>query len=275
MLTRVILGMAMLITVVVPARAAWVSASESYAFPSTMAQDDACREADGRARAAAIRQVVGETVNAEDALRCSEEADTVDCARNSSTWTAVGGYIRAVRNRSEKVEAVPEAPGVRRCVVSLDADVGMAEGRPDPSFTVGVSLNANAVYRDGDGLAVTLKPSEPMFVQVFVWLPYEAGDAQVSRLFPNAFDTQARIEKAISIPSEAGAKRYDLKVQFPKGQAAGKRMVDEYLMVIATKTPVTLRDSFSLDDFTKAVAEIPQDQRRLVRRLYTIVRAGS
>jgi hypothetical protein len=253
------------------ASAEWVHAGGSYIFPPVMAEAEACQQAEGRARADAVRRVTGETLSSEEAMRCTEQGDDADCSRNATIWTSIGGDIRATRNRQS--ETTVEVGTIRKCTVSFDADVHVAEGKPDPSFDVGVVLN-NAVYRDGEALTVTLKPSQPMVVQVFQWLPYESGEAQVGRVFPNAFDTTARIEKPTSIPTAANVKHYGLKVGFPTGQSARRKMVDEYLMVVATRTPVAFRDSYSLDDFNRVVAEIPLGDRRIVRRLYNIVRGG-
>lgn len=252
-----------------PGRAERVRASGSYIFPPIMTEAEACQQAESRARADAIRKVTGETLSAEEVMRCTEQGDGAECTRNSTVWTMVGGEIRATSDR--RVETTVEAETFRKCTVSFEADVHVAEGRPDPGFDVGVALN-NTVYRDGEKLNITLSPSQPMAVQVFQWLPYEKDEAQIARVFPNRFDSQARIDKPVTIPSEDGAKRYDLKVGFPTGQSAGRKMVDEYLMVVATRKPVSFRDNYTLDDFNRVLAEIPPSDRRLVRKAYNIVR---
>jgi hypothetical protein len=261
----------LLLAIPATASAEWVQAKGSYMFPPVMPEAEACQQAEQRARADAIRQVTGETLSSEDVMRCSDQGDEAECARNSTVWTMVGGDIRSTRNRASETTPVVEA--YRQCTVSFEADVHVAEGRPDPSFDVGVALN-NTVYRDGENLVASLNPSQSMAVQVFQWLPYEKGDTQVIRIFPNAFDNIARIDKPIAIPTEGGAKRYDLKVAFPAGQPATSKMVDEYLMVVATRKPVTFRDSYSLEDFNKLLAEIPLSDRRLVRKAYNIVRGS-
>ena len=249
------------------ASAEWVRATGAYLFPPIMPEAEACQQADSRARADAVRQVTGETLSSEEAMRCTEQGAEVECARNSTVWTMVGGEIRSTRNA--RAVTTVEVESFRKCTVSFEADVHVAEGKADPNFDVGVVLN-NAVYRDGEKLLVTLKPYQPMEVQIFQWLPYEKGDAQVARIFPNSFDTQSRIETPTTIP----AKRYDLKVTFPAGQPLSRKMVDEYLMVVATKKPMGLRDSYSLDEFNRLVAEIPLGDRRIVRRAYNIVRGS-
>ena len=253
------------------ASAEWVRASSYYQFPPIVAEAEACQKAEERAEAEAIRQVTGESLSSEDTMRCSEQGDDAECIRNSTIWTMVGGLIWEKRERQQETTSVIE--NIRKCTVSFEADVHVAQGMSDPNFTVGVTLN-NSVYRDGEKLTVTLKPSQTMSVQIFQWLPYEKGDAQITRLFPNQFDNLAHIDKPLTIPTEAGAKRYDLKIGFPLGQLPSRKMVDEYLMVVATKKPVAFRDSYSLDDFNRLIAEIPLSDRRIVRSQYNIVRGN-
>lgn len=265
--------LALLLLLPAPARAEWVEARGAYLFPPTMAEAEACGYAEDRARAEAVRQVTGETIAAEDVQRCTEQGDETQCARNSALWSSMQGYIR--RTGDKNVQVRPAVAGHRECVVGFAADVAAAEGQPDPAFDLGVSL-PQPVLRHGEALVIGLSPSQPMYVQVFQWLPYRGGAAQaVTRLFPNAYDTAFRIDGPASIPTAAGAKRYDLRVEFPDGLPPGRRMVDEYLMVVATRTPLPLRDSYSLDDFRRLMAELPRAHSRVVRRAYNIVRGAS
>jgi hypothetical protein len=268
---RPALLLALLLAVPGAASAEWVRASGSYLFPPVVPEAEACQAAEERARADAVRQVSGETLASEDILRCTEQNDQADCARNSVVWTAVGGDIRGVRERTQQTTA--DVEGYRKCSVTLEADVKVAEGMPDPAFDLGVGLN-NSVFREGEPLVVTLKPSQAMAVQIFQWLPYEKGDAQIARIFPNAFETVERIDKPITVPTEAGGRRYTMKLGFPAGMSAKRKMVDEYLMVVATRKPMAFRDSYSLDDFNRLLSELPRADRRIVRRAYNIVRGG-
>lgn len=251
------------------ALAEWVRATGSYIFPPVVTEAEACQQAESRATADAIRQMTGETLSSEETMRCTEQGDQAECARNSSVWTAVGGEIRSIRDRS--MVTTIEMESFRKCTVSFDADVHVAAGKPDPNFDIGVSLNTS-VFRSGEALSVALKPSQPMAVQIFQWLPYEKGDAQVSRIFPNAFDPVALLDKPTAIPTAAGGKRYDLTITFPSSMPPSRKMVDEYLMVVATKNPIAFLDSYSLENFNRAVAEIPVGDRRIVRREYNIIR---
>ena len=234
-----------------------------------MAEAEACGLAEERARIEAVRQVTGESVAAEDVQRCTEQGDEIECARNSALWSTMRGHIRRIGDKMVQVR--PAAAGHRECVVGFAADVAAAEGRPDPAFDLGVSLS-RPVLRHGEALEIALSPSQPMHVQVFQWLPYRLGEQAVVRLFPNPYDTNARIDGPATIPTASGARRYDVRVVFPEGQPPGRKMVDEYLMVVATRTPLPLRDAYGLDDFRRLLAELPRPHSRVVRRAYHIVR---
>ena len=250
------------------ARGEWVSATAERIFSSEQTEAEACRAAEDKAREAAVRQVTGERLSSEELMRCSEQGEQVDCAHNSAIWSMVDGDVRSVRNRHSQALAVLE--GFRKCVVTLEADVVVPPGRSDPSFDVQIRLNA-MIFRDGEALEITLSPSRPMGVAVFQWLPYEKGDAQVSRILPNPFDPIDRIESPTTIPSEAGKRRYVMRVGFPPALAASRRMVDEYLMVVATRQPLRFREAYSLDDFRARLLELPRGDIRIVRKAYSIV----
>lgn len=255
----------------VPALAEWVEARGTYLFPPTVTEAEACTLAEERAQAEAVRQVTGESIAAEDVLRCTEQGDEIQCARNSALWSSMQGYIRRTGDRTVQVR--PGVAGHRECEVRFSAEVVAAQGRPDPAFDIGVTL-AQPVLRQGEALVIGLSPSRPMYVQVFQWLPYRSGEQAVVRLFPNAYDANPRIDGPATIPTAAGARRYDVRVAFPDGMPPGRRMVDEYLMVVATRTPLPLRDAYSLEDFRRLMAELPRADSRVVRKAYNVVRGA-
>ena len=268
-MTNYLPSLALLILTPSFAFAEWVQAEGSTIFPATVAEAEACANADQRARMDAITKAAGETIAADAIQRCTDQEDEVQCTQNSAIWSTLGGTIVQTRNREQ--ETVAEAESYRRCIVRFQADVKLSQGTPDPSFTLGMIVNA-AIYRPGDNMVLRFNPSQPMYVQVFQWLPYEKADAQIVRLFPNRFDQDAHLIQATSIPSPDQAQRYDLKLAFPATSPAGQKMVDEYVMAVATRTPVVFRSSYTLDDFQKLLAELPRQDSRIERRAYAIIR---
>ncbi len=255
----------------VPAGADWVKARGERVFGPEMAEADACRAAEERAREDALRRRLGEHLAAEDLLACSERGGKAECDLHRSVWTTLDGDIRAVRDRRVETRDGP-LPGFRVCTVSLFADVGVAIGRPDPSFDLKAALNTR-VFRDGDSLALTIRPTQPMYLAVFQWQPDEGSPHTVSRLFPNAMDSGNRFDGPGTIPTAAGAQRYSFTVSFPAGLAAGRDDADEYLLVVATRKKVDFLDSYDIDAFKGRLLEIPRSDSRLVKLAYMVVRA--
>ena len=254
-----------------PARADWIKAAGEYRFPPEVAEAEACRTALERAKEEAIRQLTGEHLSSEQMMRCSGDNGKPDCALNSSVWTQLDGDVRAVRDLHQDV--TPEIEGFRKCAVSLEAEVVVPTGKPDPSFDIGVIPNAS-VYRDGDEMRIGLRPTKPMAVAIFEWLPYAQGSDQITRIFPNQFDAAARIDGPTVVPSEAGAQRYAMKVEFPGGQPTGRTVLDEYLVVVATREPVDFLPAYTFDDFHARLLELSRADSRIVRKAYDVVRGN-
>ncbi|MBL4747754.1 MAG: DUF4384 domain-containing protein [Magnetovibrio sp.] len=188
---------------------------------------------------------------------------------NRFTWSTIDGLIKGVRNK--KTTIVEGISGYRKCQVSMDVDVGVGTGTPDPGFDIQVNLN-RPTFRDGEILEVSLSPSQPMYINVFQFLPYMLGDKQVVRIFPNQFDKDQFFKKKGTIPTQKGRKLYDMAVAFPKEVKKTTTLVDEYLMVLGTRKPISFRDAYSREDFNARILEISRQDRRIIRRAYNVVR---
>jgi hypothetical protein len=254
-----------------PAQADWVKASGEYRYPPEIAEAEACRTAEERAKEDAVRQVTGEHLSSEQMMRCTEQSGKTDCALNSAVWTMLDGEVRAVRGLNKSV--APEVEGYRKCSVNLEADVVVPVGKPDPSFDVAVTPN-EAVYRDGEPMKIGLRPTKPMSVAIFQWLPYASGVDQIARLFPNRYDPEHRIDGPTIVPTEASAERYALRVEFPEGMPSDRKILDEYLVVVATREPVDFLPAYTFDDFHARLLELSRADSRIVRKAYNIVRGN-
>ncbi len=251
------------------ARAEWVTAEDEYNFGPELSESEACQKAERRAKEKALKAVTGEKISSEDSLVCSEMKDAADCSLNRFTWSTIDGLIKGVRNKT--METVPGVSGYNKCRVSLQVDVGVAEGNPDPGFDIQVGLN-RPTFRDGEALQISLSPSQPMYINVFQYLPYMKAEKQVTRIFPNPYDLEHFFQKKGTVPTDEGAQQYDMSVGFPEGLKNHKDLVDEYLMVLGTRKPITFNGQYSLEEFNARLLEIPRQDRRIVRRAYNVVR---
>ncbi|MBL6935538.1 MAG: DUF4384 domain-containing protein [Alphaproteobacteria bacterium] len=251
------------------ARGEWMQGEGEYNFSPALSENEACKRADRRAKEAAMRVVSGERLSSEDLQVCTEMQDTAECSLNRFTWSTINGVIKGIRNK--KAETIPGISGYRKCRVSLEVDVRVGSGQPDPGFDMTVRLN-HGIYRNGESLKIDIDPTQPMYINVFQWLPYKKTDLQVQHIFPNEFDEQGHFQEPNSIPTREGGSRYDLKVSFPDDLKGEKELVDEYLMVIGTREPVTFRKTYSLEEFNSRLLEISRRDRRTIRKAYNVVR---
>lgn len=254
---------------VADANAEWVSAVDEYNFPPQMSESEACQKAERRAKEKALKLVTGEKISSEDSLVCSEMKDTAECSLNRHTWSTIDGHIIGVRNKS--VTAGAGISGYNKCTVSLEVNVGVAEGKSDPGFDLQVKLN-RPTFRHGETLTISLAPSQPMYIHVFQYLPYMKAENQVSKIFPNPYDKKQLFSKKGTVPTKEGSQQYDMAIGFPEGQKKGKTLVDEYLMVLGTRKSISFREGYSLEEFQARLLEIPLQDRRVVRRAYNVVR---
>jgi len=252
-----------------PAWADWVKAAGEYRFPADVSEAEACHAAEERAKEDAVRQITGERLSSEQMMRCTDQSGKTACALNSAVWTMLDGDVRAVRNLQKSV--APEIEGFHKCSVSMEADVIVPAGKPDPAFDIGVTPNAS-VYRDGERMRIGLSPTRPMAVTIFQWLPYAKGTDQVARVFPNQYDSQHRIDGPTIVPTKAASEHYAMRMEFPEGMAPDRKILDEYLMVVATRDPVEFLGAYTFDDFHARLLELAREDSRIVRKAYNIVR---
>ena len=77
--------------------------------------------------------------------------------------------------------------GYSQCEVTIEVNIDIRDGRPDPSFDLGIKLN-NVSFREGESLKIFLSPTQPMYINAFQFLPYISPEEQVTRIFPNSYD---------------------------------------------------------------------------------------
>ena len=251
------------------ASAEWVEGRGERMFGPDISVNEACEYARQRAQKDAIRKVAGETLRGEDLMVCQEQKDDASCILNRLTWSTTDGVIRGIRNSQQKISR--PSSGVPTCVITLEADVVVAEGNSDPGFDMTVKLNQRT-FRNQEALKITVTPTQPMYLTVFQWLPYEKSERQVTRIYPNDFDPVTLFKGEVTIPTKENQSKYSMLVGFPKGVKKQKKLVDEYLMLVGTRKPRTFRKSYNYEGFNRRLLEIPLSERRVISRSYNIVR---
>ena len=246
----------------------WILGKYNYRYGPDVSQTEACKEAERRAKVEALKSAKGEMIFSQDNMICTEFKDQAKCLLNKHTWSAIDGLIIGTRNKRENVS--PSIEGYSQCEVTIEVNIDISDGRPDPSFDLGIKLN-NVNFREGESLKIFLSPTQPMYINAFQFLPYISPEEQVTRIFPNSYDKNSFFDKSSSIPTSQGAAQYYILVEFPSDLKNEKEIIDEYLMVLATKSYVKFRETYSLEEFNKRLSEIPRQDRRIIKKSYLVV----
>ena len=255
-----------------PAAADKVQVTGEFLYGPDVSEKTACDAAEQRAKEEAVRRVSGEMVSAEDQLSCREtsgKADSHTCSFNRFAWSTIDGDIKEATLLREP--QVTRLQGVSKCSVSMQVDVVKPTQAPDPGFDFGVKLSAG-VLKPGDEIVFEIAPSTPMYLAVFGWTPIERDKGRVVRLFPNAFDGDPQVKTTTRLPSAGNAGQYGFYASWMEGVM--RDFLDEYLVFVATKSPVNWLGEYAFDDFRAALREIPAAQKRVHRRAYRIINQG-
>ncbi len=268
-----LLALFMHFVVLMPASAKEVQATGEFLFGPQLSREFACKAAGKRAVDAAIRRVNGEAVSSEGQYACRENSgtknDDYQCVLNQSTWSQIDGEVR---NIVIQKETVTEVPGASLCTVSLTADVVTSTSRPDPSFNFSYEVN-QSTFKDGEKMRFVIKTSTNMYLSIFSYLPYMEGNQQVTRIFPNIYDKDAKVSEKIVIPGQNSP--YELQVNWLDDGNKDKKIQDEHFMIIATKDPIKWLDDYSIEKFKSVLREIPADKIRKAQGSYIVLKEKS
>ena len=237
-----------------------------YHFGPDTSRNQACYLAGERAKYNALSWVVGEQLSSEEKLTCQQSTGqdtTTSCEMNRITWSFLDGQIRSAEKISEKVKVLD---GASVCKVTLVVDIANPKIKTNPYFDIKVSLNKKS-FRAGEDMHIELLPSSPMYVSIFTWYPLLDGE-NVVQIFPNSYESSNYLSEFTRIPSHRAKQGYALESFWQPSYPNGKEVVDEWLIVVGTLNPLTWQASYTLKAFKEKLAEIPLNERRVVRKNY-------
>ena len=231
-----------------------------YAFGPQVSQEEACEQAELRAKEGAIRKVFGETYFGEQSMDCSDPwSQGCNFARMSVSH--LNGYLVSFADRSERVF---DKGGLRVCRVMGKARLDTSQ-KSDPGMFFEVLLD-RAIYRDGDELRAKVHLPNPSYLAIFS--QSDLNGAKVERLFPNRHVKDGRLSGRVLIPEESAGYRF--RVQSSQGQGGIRTLGGshrgvpsrmEYLYVIRTSRAVDWLSSYSPEELQKHLALIPPKER--------------
>ena len=249
------------------------------------ARDEAIKQAQGEG----IRQIAGVQVQSEQARwqaehMVGEDTKYFDLFSEVQRSTSFGRILDQ-RISKEGLEAVTTAgiEGQQKYAVVMDVEVLKEVGKPDPEFTLQLSLNkeifsASPVSERSDEVLATILSSQDCYLTL---LSVSADTVRV--LFPNEFSKQNRItanRKFEFPPEELRTAGVRLLVQLPSSQ----KHAAEMLVAIATKKPMAFTTGQKEGLFntiptyvgaytmlTRWLVQIPPDERTEASATFEII----
>ena len=252
------------------AHAELVTSTGEYLFGPETSQSKACELAQEKAKSAALTSVIGESISNEQQLFCKETSgkkSDYECEYNSVAWSLIEGDTKSPIVLKTEIQ---ERTGARSCIVTLQVDVIVPSGKPDPNFTINARLN-QSVFRVGDDFIIEFESSMPSYFAIFNWLPSENN--KVNRvLLSNSGDPTE--PDNLTKKSASGKFLFNqvFVTSWSDAYSGRKKFVDEWVVLVVTKKPYKWLSSYDLDSFKEQLREIPIDQRRIRRLGYQLTK---
>ena len=236
-----------------------------HRFGPNVAESIACDLAFERAKKNALSNAYGEKVFSEDFMRCSE-SDNAECELNKTIISTIDGRIKKIKKK--KWLPVEKQAGFAICTCEIIADIVKPKKSKDANFHFNLILNKK-IFRNDEKFTIDIEPNMKMFINIFQWNPYVSEGSNITKIFPNKFESNNEIEKKRKIPDTKSG--YSFKAEYP-AERQNKKQIDEYLIVLATKKDNNFMNHYEYKKFQEIIHEIPNDEYRLEKIKYEILK---
>lgn len=246
---------------------------ESYIYSGRMSAEDGCKLAEQALKRQAVAKQCGSLMSGGSVRFKSESADDLFRLHFETTGGRVVGFERI----NLKNEPFTEFEALSaRCTLQAKVAVQCDQGRRDPAFIPTpesqVKLNETA-FRSGETMKIAIQIPANLTGQVYVaivqLLPYWEDEKRVWLLYPNTYQQSAPLsaDNTLRLPNAA----YSLDLSLPKA----RKSVEEALMVVFSRKPMSLPDTMTIEQFHRVLAETPLNERREVVVGYRIDAANA
>jgi len=244
-------------------------ARAEYLYGPETSKNEACNLALGKAKLKALANILGESVSAEELLSCKGSTGKISdyrCDLNQVTWSQIDGDIKKTIDEKSYVEERGDASA---CVAEVEIEVIIPKEKADPNFWLKAEFKQMNV-RVGDDLNLDLELSQAGYFAVFNWLPYDSDS--VVRIIPENDDT-SQSNVYLSPEKSKGLKAsFAMTASWAESYTGKRKSYDEYLIIVATKTPYRWFSKYSLDDFKSRLQSIPITEKRIVKKAYQLTK---
>lgn len=226
----------------IPANAEIVKAVGTHKHLGSYSKNESCAIALEKAKKKAITESLGETITSEIVSNCSEVDGEFNCERNQFSLLSLKGDIVDIKKNKPEY-SYDSATEISICKQSIEAKVVPIKQNTDPNFQFDVQMNERT-FKSGDKMVVEINTSTEMYISIFQWLPYGGKKYdRITKIFPNK-----------DIPKYANnlvSKNLKLKLETFFPEDINKKMVDEYLVFVASEKEIPWLNEYAKIDGLK------------------------
>ena len=241
------------------------SGTGKYRFGPNIAESTACDLAFERAKKNALSNALDEYLFSQDFMHCSE-SDNAECELNKTIISTIDGRIKKIKRKI--ILPLEKQVGYSICTCQIIAAIVKPKKSKDANFHFNLILNKK-IFRNDEKFTIDIEPNMKMFINIFQWNPYISEGSNVTKIFPNKFESNNEIEKKRKIPDIKSG--YSFKVEYP-AETQDKKQIDEYLIVLATKKDNDFMNHYKYKKFQEIIHEIPNDEYRMEKINYEILK---
>ena len=242
------------------------SGTGKYRFGPNIAESTACDLAFERAKKNALSNALDEYLFSQDFMHCSE-SDNAECELNKTIISTINGRIKKIKKQQR---TLTKQEGSSICIYEIICDIAKPKKQKDANFHFDLMLNKK-IFRNDEKFTIDIEPNMKMFVNIFQWNPYVSEESNITKIFPNKYESNNEIEKKKKRKIPNIKSGYSFKVKYP-ADTQNKKYVDEYLIVVATKKDNEFMDNYKFKKFQVIISEIPNDEFRMEKINYEILK---
>ena len=217
-----------------------------FRYGPDMPENVACQLAEERANEHAIKRYLGETIEATQTERCTEN----NCDFERNTYEEVNGYVKSVLKQDQ--QSIKQ-PGFTTCIVTLTADV---EQQKNP---IRLYLNRSLFdYRNNDEVKFKGVVNKAGALAI-----YNLNNGNYHRVYVTMIATP---HKEFMIPSKNDTGR--ILATLPKGQDQSKEMI----MFLFSQQKLDFKQTYTPMEMKSLIDSIPPMERKVVNRYVNIVK---
>ncbi len=213
-----------------------------YHFGPETSENEACMRAEQRAKLEAVRNVIGETLFAEEFSRCSDSKGQITCAYDQSVYSTTDAFIRSTKRVKRYVD---QHSGSKTCSIEITAKVSTDRPKYD------AYVEGKFLYKHGENMVYRVKTNEP--VKVFV---FHTEGNKATMMWPAFYGTNNKVANELVFPTQG----YKITA------LASKAKLPEGLIFVFTNEEVNFMRDYDVDDLNNKLLSMKITERRIIRR---------